>query len=250
MSNFANIIQQFNDEESESKKVKNTETFKPDWEAPDMRVMFGNGVMPEYPSGIQTRDVVVIPNLFAGMKITYEMLRNEVTSTDLKLWHGDSHYIADDTTGWKKNAPCFRQVLNKISEYFNMRIEATRFNLYQNGNEHKPYHFDAAAVKEDKAATQNITIGITFGATRSITFQHAKSKNKVEFPLPNGFVYAFAKDVNILWRHGIPPSREAGGGRISIIAWGFTTQTEKKIYAPPPPPPSIGSSTDFPSLHR
>ena len=48
MSNFANIIQQFNDEESksESSKVKNTETFKPDWEAADMRVMFEMGSCP------------------------------------------------------------------------------------------------------------------------------------------------------------------------------------------------------------
>lgn len=249
MSSFASILRQFNDEEKESQlKIKNTQTFKPDWETPDMRVMFGNGIIPKYLNCIQTHDVIIIPNLFVGMKINYEILRNEVNNSNLKLWHGNSHYIADDATGWKNNAPFFKQVLNKITKYFNMRIEATRFNVYQNGNEHKPYHFDAAAVKQDKAVTQNITVGITFGATRSITFQHSQSKNKIEFPLSNGFVYAFAKDVNVLWRHGIPPSREADDGRISIIAWGFTSQTEKKIYAPPPLPPSINTSRDFPSL--
>lgn len=248
MSTFANIIKQFEDEEK--KPTKNTETFKPDWGPPDLRVMFGNGMAPKYSYGIQTRDVIIIPNLFAGMSqaITYESLYNEVKKSDLKLWHGDSHQIADDQTGWKQNAKCFNMVLDKIAHYFNMRIEATRFNLYTDGNDHKPYHFDAAAVKEDKAQTQNITIGVTFGSTRSITFQHGTSKNKVEFPLMNGYVYAFAKDVNILWRHGVPPSREAKGGRISIIAWGFTSQTEKKIYAPPPPPPSLNSAQDFPKL--
>jgi hypothetical protein len=42
-------------------------------------------------------------------------------------------------------------------------------------------------------------------------------------------VYTFGKDVNILWRHGIPqlpPHQQSDEGRISIIAWGWLSQFE------------------------
>ena len=48
-------------------------------------------------------------------------------------------------------------------------------------------------------------------------------------PQPNGSVYTFGRDVNILWRHGIPqlPSeRQTKEGRISIIAWGWIDMEE------------------------
>ena len=37
-------------------------------------------------------------------------------------------------------------------------------------------------------------------------------------------LYAFGKDVNVTWRHGIPaihPKKFVEKGRISIIAWGW-----------------------------
>jgi len=48
-------------------------------------------------------------------------------------------------------------------------------------------------------------------------------------PQPNGTIYTFGRDVNILWRHGIlqvPPEQRREEGRISIIAWGWLEQTE------------------------
>jgi len=76
-------------------------------------------------------------------------------------------------------------------------------------------------VDPKKAATQNLTVGVSFGATRDISFEHATTKTKVNISLPNGLTYAFGSQVNIDWRHGIPqePTKEAG--RISIIAWGW-----------------------------
>jgi len=39
----------------------------------------------------------------------------------------------------------------------------------------------------------------------------------------------FARDINVLWRHGIlqaPPTKRQEQGRISVIAWGWTDQTD------------------------
>ena len=68
----------------------------------------------------------------------------------LKLWHGDTHLIADDKLRWKSNCPTFNIILEKIKNYFNVDIKASRFNLYKDSSHWKPYHHDAAAVKKDK----------------------------------------------------------------------------------------------------
>ena len=83
---------------------------------------------------------------------------------------------------------------------------------------------------------------------REAAFEHADSKTVVAMPQPNGTIYTFGRDVNILWRHGIlqvvcsyirvqdimssvlcgqvPPEQQKEEGRISIIAWGWVPQTE------------------------
>ena len=109
-------------------------------------------------------------------------------------------------------------------------MKATRFNLYEDSSQWKPFHHDAAAVKPDKAKTQNITIGISFGLEREAAFEHAKTKTVVSLPLPNGSIYVFNKDVNIEWKHGIlqmKPENMVDEGRISIIAWGWVDMKGK-----------------------
>jgi hypothetical protein len=213
---------------------KNTETFVPSHQPRDMTVCFGNPKDPHYnpASGeIRGRDVIFVPNLFCrddDMTI-YNKLLEEIKESGAeekgvwKLWHGDSHMIADDHLNWKLKCPTFNMVIGTISKYFNMDVKATRFNWYRDSNEWKPYHHDAAAVDPEKAKIQNFTVGVSFGLTRNAAFEHAKTKTTVEFPLTNGSVYCFANLVNVEWRHGIPqlpPDQFSEEGRISIIAWG------------------------------
>ena len=123
-------------------------------------------------------------------------------------------------------------IVEKIKKYFNMEIRATRFNWYRDSKEWKPFHHDAAAVKSDKAKTQNFTVGVSFGSEREAAFEHAKARTKISMPLPNGSIYCFCKDVNIEWRHGIlqvPPELEHKEGRVSIIAWGWLNMNDKNI---------------------
>ena len=86
----------------------------------------------------------------------YTQLLEEINSSGVELdelwksWHQDSHLIADDHTNWKKHCPTFNMVLEKMADYFKMKVAATRFNWYRNSSEWKPFHHDAAAIKEDK----------------------------------------------------------------------------------------------------
>lgn len=207
-------------------RVRNTESFEPRHDPDDIRVLVGDGRLMKYGEDITSRDIIVIPNLFCDKDdlTIYNNILDEIKRDDVwKLWHGDSHLIADDKTDWKDSCPTFKMVLNRIAEYFDMDIKATRLNWYRDSAEWKPYHHDAAAIKEDKARTQNFTVGVSFGLRRDASFEHAKNRTRMTVPLPNGSTYTFSDIVNVEWRHGIlqyPPDKYVEEGRISIIAWG------------------------------
>ena len=226
-------------EKKHKKKLirKNTETFEPSYQPRDMTVCIGNPKNTTYNRKISTRDVIYVPDLFSDNindNGYYNKLLEEIKKSGAeekgvwKLWHGDSHLIADDHLNWKNKCPTFNNIIKKLTEYFGMDVKATRFNWYRDSSEWKPYHHDAAAVDADKAMKQNFTVGVSFGLTRDAAFEHAKTRTTVEFPLTDGSVYCFSKDVNIEWRHGIPqvpPSQYSDKGRISIIAWGWVDQS-------------------------
>ncbi|KAI9906119.1 hypothetical protein PsorP6_013455 [Peronosclerospora sorghi] len=215
---------------------KNTECFEPMTKPVDLRITYDLGSKDDKFSTVLTsRDVVLVPNLFSDYKKgeLYAKLLHELDNCGipqeklLKMWHGNdkidgTHLIVDDHSSWKAKCPTFDLVTDRLKQFFRLDIKSTRFNWYKDTSQWKPFHFDAAAVKPHIAAIQNFTVGISFGATRDAAFEHAETKTVVSVPQPDGSVYAFAKDTNVLWRHGIlqdAPVRKEG--RISIIAWGW-----------------------------
>ena len=80
----------------------------------------------------------------------------------------------------------------------------------------KPFHHDAAALKEEKAKQSNLTVAVSFGLEREAAFEHATTKTVISMPQPNGSVYVFARDINVVWRHGIlqePPNKRKEEGK-------------------------------------
>lgn len=208
------------------KRPKNTESFVPNFKPSDMNVIVG---IP-YHKSYSPNDVIIIPNFIEekAEKEIYNKLLKEMEDSNIdvtklwKLWHGETHLIADDNLNWKNKVPTFNYLLDQIKERFNVDIKSSRFNYYKDSSDWKPFHHDAAAIKDHIAEIQNFTIGISLGATRNITFEHSKTKTTISFSLPNGTAYAFSKNVNIDWKHGIPKiplDKAFNEGRISIIAW-------------------------------
>jgi len=202
-----------------------------------MRILTAHKDWKTYKREMTSRDVLVVHDVFCAPDdlTIYNKLLNEIKNSGVEeldlwqLWHGDSHVIADDKKRWKDACPTFHMVLDKIRDYFQMDIKATRLNWYRDSNEWKPFHHDAAAIKPDKAKTQNFTVGVSFGAERDAAFEHAATKTVISMPQPNGTIYTFGKDVNCIWRHGIlqvAPENYHTNGRISIIAWGWAPQTQ------------------------
>lgn len=215
--------------EGNSRRIKNTESFTPMSKPVDIRLSYDLG-KDICNSKVTSREVLLVPNLFSDFESgeIYKRLVNEIENcgipkdTLLKMWHGDSHFIADDHLGWKSKCPTFGLVIDRIKTFFKMDIKATRFNWYTDTNQWKPFHHDAAAVKKEKMNTQNFTVGVSFGATREAAFEHAQTKTTISIPQPDGCIYAFAKDTNVIWRHGILQEKQPREcGRISVIAWGW-----------------------------
>ena len=222
------------------KNHKNTESFKPEdyFEPPDVRVVFGAATK-KFNKSYSVHDVVMSPELFckANDYTIYEALLAELEASGVQSlfveWHGDSHVIADDKKQggkWKKNSPTFQRIVQQIRDYFDMDIKATRFNWYRNAEDWKPFHHDAAAMKPNFAKQQNCTVAASFGDEREIGFEHAKNRAMISLPQPNGSMYAFGRDVNIEWRHGVvpiaPENYSKHKGRVSIIAWGWVEQVD------------------------
>ena len=219
-----------------SSRKKNTECFEPMTKPVDMRIVYDIGTLKDKSSTqLTSRDILLAPNVFNDFA-PGELYNNLVEELDncgipheklLKMWHGNNkiegtHLIADDKCTWKNMCPTFQLVIDRLKTFFNMDIQATRFNLYKDTSQWKPFHFDAAAVKPEKAKVQNFTVAVSFGTTREAAFEHAKTKTVISLPQPDGCIYAFCNDTNIIWRHGIlqdNPVRDEG--RISIIAWGW-----------------------------
>ena len=208
------------------RKPKNTTDFVPNHNLLDMNIVVNKSLY-EY----KENDVVIVPNFIKEDYVNqlYDKLLDEMDLLgidDNKLWlewHGENHLIADDSLKWKEEVPTFNWIIREIEKYFNMEVKSTRLNLYEDSNDWKPYHHDAAAIKEHIAKIQNFTVGVSLGATRDIAFQHAKTNTTISIPLENCTAYAFSKKINMDWKHGIPqinPNKGFKKGRISIIAWG------------------------------
>lgn len=222
--------------ERNNQKKKNTEVFQPmDKKLVDARIVYSlNNTKLDI--DLTSRDILLVPNLFRDFKKDeiYNLLVNEIENCGipledlLKLWHGNdkiegTHFIANDRTKWKEKCPTFNMVIERLHTFFNMNIKATRLNWYKDTSHWKPFHFDASAIKSDKALVQNFTVAVSFGATRDCAFEKDDScKNVISFPIGDGEIYCFAQDTNCTWRHGVlqeTPIRQSG--RISIICWGF-----------------------------
>ena len=163
-----------------------------------------------------------------------EQQKKGVNKSEWISWHEGVHLISNNPTGSKT----YQMIQEKIAKYFGIEQKSvgTRFNWYRDSSDWKPSHHDSAAFNPSRARTQNITVGVSFGATRELSFLHAQSKTRLYFPQTNGMLFSFGRDVNIQWKHGInalPEEEQDGRGRISIVLWGLVPDVIEEEGSPP-----------------
>ena len=134
--------------------------------------------------------MVIVPNFFCeeeNWEIYYKLVEEMRSSQESGekgaewiSWHEGAHLISKNPNG----SSTYKMVLEKISRYFGIPMcsVGTRFNWYRDSSDWKPFHHDSAAYNRERARNQNITVGVSFGATRELAFLNASSGAKIYFP--------------------------------------------------------------------
>ena len=108
----------------------------------------------------------------------------------------------------------FKYIVKQISEYFSMDVYATRLNFYPDNSSWKPFHHDSHAYGGRKLR-EDLTVGASFGATRSLEFKHDGSGHIFGFPQHNSDIFAFTTKVNQQFQHGVPKESTHKSGLVS-----------------------------------
>jgi hypothetical protein len=191
------ILAPVNDDPRDGKRIKkkgkgrNTESFDPQSTLvrPDMRIIVGPNTE-TYGSLLKHDDVVIVPDFFCGRddwslyyKLIEEMRESQAhgdKDAEWISWHEGAHLISKNPNG----SQTYQEIQAKISAYFNIPTASvgTRFNWYRTSTDWKPFHHDSAAYNTQRAQNQNITVGVSFGATRELAFLNVKNGSKIYFP--------------------------------------------------------------------
>jgi len=171
-------------------------------------------VQPSWERAVSSCELVVVRNLWPEGD-TYERLAREVEF--LPRLRG-THFEGVRS----RDVGLFNEVVDKACRVFRLRLATAKIFLYPNGQSWRPLHQDAHLFSPALQRTQDTSIVISFGATRSLIFEHTRTQEAQEFPMSNGTAVAFGSSVNRHYRHGISslPLPDACGPRISIALWG------------------------------
>lgn len=182
-------------------------------------------------------NAVYIPSFLCDESDTrlYDRLKAELvaaTGADMSSDGGriewSRHEKFENPTGI---SAAFNEVVDMLTEYFDLDAYATRLNYYRDGQQWKPQHHDSHAYGGNSAHAnanasggerlrEDFTVGISLGAARSLVFVHEASGHSFDFPQRNGDCFAFTSDVNNMFTHGVPRVNTPIGDRFSIIVWG------------------------------
>ena len=178
-----------------------------------MRVVFCADRHKPFTVELGSRDVIIHNTLYNDLENVYNVVLEEVNTAAYnwpwfwKTWNRNAHLVAGGYkfSIWKKKCPILNLIIDRIRFYFKMDIKKTRLNWYRDQSDWKPYHHDSPAIRPEKYKNkQNTTVGVSFGNERHISFMENKSKKVITFPLPNGSLFGFTKDINIDWKHSVP----------------------------------------------
>lgn len=155
----------------------------------------------------------------------YDQLKMELvastgaaTSSEEGLIEWSKHQVFENPSSLSNT---FNDIVDMLSEYYDLDVYATRLNYYRDGTQWKPQHHDSHAYG-NRAEREDFTAGITLGSDRGLLFVHVESGQEFLFPQNNGDCFAFTTEVNKLFTHGVPRATNNAqvGDRFSIITWG------------------------------
>ena len=130
----------------------------------------------------------------------------------------------------------YRDIIMLGAKHFRAEPVRSIINFYRNGDDSTSFHSDQYPHGED------ITVGVSFGASRPLLFEHIETLQRFTFPQENGDCFAFTKEINSTFRHAVLKQNGAGG-RLSVIFWGKQLPPESPL--PPLKLQNVGVIYDF-----
>ena len=89
------------------------------------------------PNVVKSTDLIILNNHFDDISaddIISEINELHLNSKQIggiwKMWHGDTHLIADDLADWKSSSLYFKTIVKKTADLFNIDVKATRLNMF------------------------------------------------------------------------------------------------------------------------
>lgn len=174
---------------------------------------FGNMALVNDYNKILNDGCIYLPNFLCDKDdlLLFNKIKEEINDQEPVNW---SKHLKYENPEFSQT---FKEIVDKMAIYFGVKVLQTRLNYYHDGTDWKPLHHDSHAYGDKE---ENFTMGASFGASRELLFLHKESESKFTFPQNNGDVFAFNKEVNQKFMHGVPKKTGKIGDRLSIIAWG------------------------------
>ena len=151
-----------------------------------------------------------------------KLFGREVASPRLSCWIGDAGtgYTYSRTRFEPRPWPeALNSLRGRMEKACGASFNSVLANFYRDGSDSMGWHSD----DEPELGVRPVIASLSLGATRSFRFRrrlprgvHAQHGDTLSLPLTHGSLLLMAGDTQRLYRHEIPKTREAVGGRINL----------------------------------
>merc|ERR1712228_423748 len=123
----------------------------------------------------------------------------------------------------------FKKIIKDLEIYFDVCPYVVLLNYYKTASDVIPFHSDGL-----NHGHSNITIGVSFGYERNLTFRQNASWQTFDIPQKNGDLFAFTNRVNDKFKHALLEplkNKQCVKPRFSVIIFGKRTKINQRNCA-------------------
>jgi alkylated DNA repair dioxygenase AlkB len=139
----------------------------------------------------------------------------------LTAWYGEASYTYSGLTLQPLPlTPLLEQLHAAVEQVTGRRYNSVLLNYYRDGADSMGMHCD----DEPELGPRPVIASLSYGATRTFTLRHKRSKRTVKLDLSDGSLLLMAGTLQAHWLHGINKTAKLVGPRLNLT-FRFMTQT-------------------------
>jgi alkylated DNA repair dioxygenase AlkB len=131
----------------------------------------------------------------------------------LTAWYGEARYTYSGLTLQPLPlTPLLEQLRAAVEHATGRRYNSVLLNYYRDGADSMGMHSD----DEPELGAEPVIASLSYGATRTFTLRHKRSKRTVKLDLTDGSLLLMAGKFQANWHHGIAKTAKVVGPRINL----------------------------------